>query len=701
MSNGTLETQAGKPLVLLVDDLPANLHVLVAALKADFRLKTATNGVTALELSRNLSDQPKLVVLDVKMPGMSGIEVLRRMREEPATRDIPVILLSADTSEQNELAGLHFGAEDYLVKPVSPNVLSVRVHNQIQRHADRVQLRLAAHVFEYSGEAIMITNRENRIVDVNSAFTTLTGYSKTEVLGSDPKFLSSGHTSQEQYKKMWAAIQKHGFWQGELWDRRKNGEVYPKMMTISVVRDSTGNIEFHLANFVDITHLKEAHARFEHLAHHDPLTGLPNRLHLQMYLEQSMLIAKRNAEQLAVMLLDLDRFKNINDTLGHTVGDQLLIQVASRLKSCMREYDLVARLGGDEFVVVVRGAKVRSIASAVAEKICQQLSTPFNLEPHTLRTATSIGIAIYPDNAEHMEGLMKNADTAMYFAKSEGGNLFRFFASAMIQKVYEKVELENHLHEALDNRELELYYQPQVSLPEQKIIGAEVLLRWRHPERGFISPAVFIPLAEETNQIHKIGEWVLEQACRQAVEWVQTGLPIKRISVNVSAKQFQNKGLYDTIRRIQATTNLPLDSLELELEITETAVVTSPGEAGILLQSFRNSGILVALDDFGQGYSSLGQLKNLPLDRLKIDAAFVRDIGSDFTDKNNGAIAAATIALAHNLGFEVIAEGVETEQHLAFLIEHGCDEAQGYFFGKPMPKAEFEALLRAQSQQDR
>ncbi len=407
--------QPDKPLLLLVDDLPANLHVLVAGLKKDYRLKTATSGAAALALLGQ-AEQPKLLVLDVKMPGMSGIEVLRRMRDDPNTSEIPVILLSADASEQNQLAGLQLGADDYLVKPVSPEVLTVRVRNLIQRNADRVRLRLAAHVFEYSGEAIMISDRDNHIVDVNAAFTTLTGYAKAEVLGLDPIFLSSGRTTLEEFQAMWAAIRRDGFWQGELWDKRKDGGVYPKMMTISVVRDRTGGIDFFLSNFVDVSPYKEAEQRIEHLAHHDSLTGLPNRLHLQVFLEQSMLIAKRTSEQLAVMFLDLDRFKNINDSLGHPVGDALLIQVASRLKSCIREYDLVARLGGDEFVVVLRGQNMPAVTTAVAEKIRQHLERPFQLEQHSLRTAASIGIALYPDNAERMDDLMKHADTAMYFA---------------------------------------------------------------------------------------------------------------------------------------------------------------------------------------------------------------------------------------------------------------------------------------------
>ncbi|WP_347985789.1 EAL domain-containing protein [Methylomonas sp. AM2-LC] len=684
-----------KHLVLLVDDLPANLHVLVAGIKKYFRIKAANNGYDALALLEQTTDQPKLAVIDVKMPNMSGIELLRRIRSTPHCCNIPVILMSADVSEQNELAALQLGADDYLVKPVSPNVLVVRANNLIQRNADRIKLQLAAHVFDFSGEAIMITDRNNHIVDVNSAFTTLTGYAKEDVLGYDPKILSSGRTSPEEYKLMWQSILNDGFWQGEFWDRRKDGSVYPKMITITVVRNPIGDIIFYLANFVDVSHYKEVERRFEYIANHDPLTGLPNRLHLQVFLEQCTLISKRTTEQIAILFLDLDRFKSINDTLGHYIGDQMLIQVADRLKSCIREYDMVARIGGDEFVVVLRGYQLNTVSSAVAEKIRHHLCTPFHVNNQLLHTSPSIGIAIFPDNAENIHDLMKHADTAMYFTKSEGGNGFHFFATEMNKHAHEKLELENQLHRAIDNQQFELYYQPQLSLPERKVVGAEVLLRWLHPEKGYISPALFIPLAEDSNQIGKITEWVLENACQQASEWLVNGLPLQRISVNISAKQFQNMDILGQVKRLLVKHNLPAHMLELE--ITETALIASADVAKALIQSLRELGIKVALDDFGQGYSSLAQLKNLPLDRIKIDAAFVQDIQT-YPAENTGIIAAATIGLGHSFGFEVIAEGVESEIQLAFLEAHGCDEIQGYLFSKPLPKHEFESYLQRHMQ---
>jgi len=687
--NDTNPTQQEKQLILLVDDLPTNLHVLVSALKADFRLKTATSGESTLALLKDQAELPKLVILDVKMPGISGIEVLRRMREEPRTCHIPVILVSADVSEQNELAGLNLGADEYLIKPISKDTLIIRVRNLIRRNAERSKLRLAAYVFNYSGEAIIITDCNNCIVDVNTAFNKLTGYDKADVLGSDPKLLSSGRTTKEEYRDMWEAILNEGFWQGEMWDRRKDGSVYPKMMTISVVHDRAGDIEFYLANFVDISRYKESEERIEHLAHHDPLTGLPNRLHLLIFLEQSMLIATRKSEQVAVMFLDLDRFKNVNDTLGHSVGDQLLIQVAARLKSCVRDYDTVARLGGDEFVVILRGHDIVSDAAIVAKKINLHLSQPFLIGTSTLRTSTSIGIALYPDNAEHIDDLMKNADTAMYFAKSEGGNIFCFFSAAMNLHAHEKMKMENQLYEAIENQELHLYYQIQVD-HFNRPLGAEALIRWLHPERGLVSPMQFIPLAEESGLIMSIGYWVLDTACAQIKVWQNSALTRDLVlAVNVSSKQFRQDNFVDQVQEILQ--RHAINPALLKLEITESLLLKNVEDVIATMNALKELGVQFSLDDFGTGYSCLQYLKRLPLNQLKIDQSFVRDISTDSSDK---AIVRTIIAMAQNLDLNVIAEGVETEEQRYLLINKGCTHFQGYLFGKPIPIEQFEDLVR-------
>ena len=684
--------QHEKPLILLVDDLPTNLHVMVSALKADFRLKTATSGASALALFKSQVEMPKLLVLDVKMPGMSGIEVLRRMRDDPHTCDIPVILVSADISEQNQLAGLNLGADDYLVKPIFHDTLIVRARNLIQRSAERIRLRLAGYVFNYSGEAIMITDRNNNIIDVKAAFIKLTGYDKAEVLGRNPKLLSSGQNTKEEYRNMWEAIVTDGGWQGELSDRRKDGSVYPKFMTITVVRDRVGDIEFYMANFVDVIRYKESEQRIAYLAYHDVMTGLPNRLQLQIFMEQSMLIAKRRSEQLAVMFLDLDRFKNVNDTLGHLVGDELLIQVAVRLKSCIRDYDVVARLGGDEFVVVLRGPDITSDAIIVAKKINDHLSQPFLIGTYTLRTSTSIGIALYPDNAKHIDDLMKNADTSMYFAKSDGGNAFRFFSPAMNLHAHEKLKMESQLYEAIEKQELHLHYQIQVD-DKYRPLGAEALIRWLHPERGLVSPVQFIPLVEDSGLILPIGHWVLDTACAQLKAWQHNALTRDLIlAVNVSARQFRQPDFVDKVREIiqRHTINPKL----LKLEITESLLLKNIDNVIATMTALRKLDVAISLDDFGTGYSCLQYLKCLPLNQLKIDQSFVRDLA---TDNNDKAIVRTIIALAQNLNLDVIAEGVETDEQRQTLLSMGCTHFQGYLFGKPVPIEQLDLLLKKEN----
>lgn len=687
-SNDTI--QYDKPLVLLVDDLPTNLHVMISALKTNFRLKTATSGESALALCKEPAELPKLLVLDVNMPGMTGIEVLRRMRDDPNTRDIPVILVSADISEQNQLAGLNLGSDDYLVKPIFHETLIIRVRNLIQRNAERNKLRLAEYVFNFSGEAIMINDRNNNIVDVNAAFIKLTGYDKVDVMGRDPKLLSSEKNSIEDYKIMWDAILKDGYWQGELWEKRKDGTVYPKFMTVSVVRDRAGDIEFYLSNFVDISRYKESELRIAHLAHHDALTGLPNRLHLQIFLEQSMLIAKRRSEQLAVMFLDLDRFKNVNDTLGHPVGDELLIQVAGRLKSCIRDYDVVARLGGDEFVVILRGPNILSDAIVVAEKLNHRLSQPFRIGTHSLHTSSSIGIALYPDNAENIDDLMRNADTSMYFAKADGGNLFRFFSPAMNLGAHEKLKMESQLYEAIGKEELHLHYQIQVD-EMYRPLGAEALIRWLHPERGWVGPMEFIPLVEETGLIVSIGQWVLDNACAQLNAWQNDALTRDLIlAVNVSARQFRQPDFVEHLREV--VQRHAINPALLKLEITESLLLKDIQNVIAIMSALQTLGVRFSLDDFGTGYSCLQYLKRLPLNQLKIDQSFIRDLVTDSSDR---AIVRTIIAMAKNLNLDVIAEGVETLEQREILLDMGCAHFQGYLFGKPVPIEKFEALVKS------
>ncbi|MCW8906849.1 MAG: EAL domain-containing protein [Sedimenticola sp.] len=550
-------------------------------------------------------------------------------------------------------------------------------------------LKIYANAFENSGEAILISDRENRIINVNRAFTQQTGYRLADVAGKNPRILSGGNTSNETYHEMWQALNQDNFWQGELWDRKKSGEIYPKWAAISAIRDEEEQILFHIASFTDISDRKAAEARIEHLAHYDILTGLLNRFSLESRMEQAVLAAKRDELQLAVLFIDLDRFKYVNDSMGHHVGDQLLIEVAGRLKSCIRESDIVARIGGDEFVIVLTGLKDVDRVSDLAGHIIEQLSLPYRVEDHIFDSSPSIGISVYPEDGKSIDELLKNSDIAMYHAKDQGRKNFQFFTESLQAASEERVDFEHQLRNALELDQFELYYQAQVTTEGSRIYGMEALLRWNHPTRGFIPPDRFIPIAEEIDIINELGAWVLDRACAQLALWKQRGDCPRQISVNLSARQLQSESLIDTVRNAIASHGLDKD--ELELEITETAAMADPELAIRQLNRLSRLGVSLAIDDFGTGYSSLAYLKQLPINTLKLDRAFVGDIEND---RNDAEICMATIALAHNLGLNIVAEGVETLAQRDFLAEYRCDYLQGYLFSRPLPPREVEELLR-------
>lgn len=677
-----------KPLILIVDDIPTNLHVLAAALKEDYRIKVATSGMLGLDLARR-EDRPELLLLDVMMPEMSGIEMLRHLRTDPRTAGIPVIFVSADTSEQNQLEGLELGADDYLTKPIVTKVLRARVRNILERKRFERQLRLAAHVFRHSGEAIMITDASNRIIDVNPAFVRMTGYEAEEVQGQNPRILSAGRTSREDYTEMWKSIIENGFWQGELWDRGKSGDVYPKWATISVVRGSNGEINYHIASFSNISEWKATEERIRHIAHHDALTGLPNRLYLSVSLERLLATARRESHEAAVLFIDLDGFKHVNDTLGHMVGDEMLIEVAKRLKTCVRESDTVARLGGDEFVVVIAGNDIVRAARQVADKIRENLTQPYQLGEHTLHTSPSIGISLFPNDGDDIQALMKSADAAMYHAKAMGRNNLRYFDPAMAQASAERLHLESGLHAALAERQFVLHYQPQIDTATGEIAGFEALVRWRHPTEGLILPDRFIPLAEESGLIISLGEWVLDMACRQLRTSLQDMGRGVRMAVNLSPLQLRHDGLVDCVRT--TLERYGLAGTDLELEITESAAMKVADVTVHQLHALRDLGVILSVDDFGTGYSSLSHLKLLPIQNLKLDRSFVTDIE---TNPNDAAICNATIAMAHALGLRVIGEGVETEAQRVYLADLGCDIMQGYLFSKPLPSEDLLSWMK-------
>jgi diguanylate cyclase (GGDEF)-like protein/PAS domain S-box-containing protein len=561
------------------------------------------------------------------------------------------------------------------------------------RKAAEAELRIAAVAFE-SFEGMMITDASGTILRVNRAFSDITGYAADEVLGQTPRLLQSGRHDADFYREMWETIDSTGRWEGEVWDRRRNGEVHPKWLTISAVKDAAGDVTHYIGTHADISERKKTEERVQALAFFDQLTGLPNRTLLLDRLKQARAASVRNETRGALLLIDLDNFKTINDTLGHNVGDQLLKLAAQRLKQCVRTGDTAARLGGDEFVVMLANLSTSKLEAAtaaelVAEKIVNTLGDDYRLDNVTVPGTASIGVTMFNGQNATINDLMKQADIAMYKAKDAGRNAFRFFDPAMESAVKERIFLEQDLRRALEHKEFLLHYQPQVS-GEGRTTGAEVLVRWQHPQRGMVSPAAFIPLAEETGLILPLGNWVLETACTQLVCWATredtAGLTL---AVNVSARQFRQSDFVDQVTALIKRTGA--NPQRLKLELTESMLVEDVEEVIKKMLALKAFGVSFSLDDFGTGYSSLSYLKRLPLDQLKIDQSFVRDV---LSDPNDAAIARTIVALAQSLGLGVIAEGVETEAQRDFLANAGCHTYQGYFFSRPLPVDDFEQLVR-------
>ncbi len=586
----------------------------------------------------------------------------------------------------------------YFLWRLIPQILIIPSPSQLKKVNEQLKDEIVKHeiteqelkkfslAIEYSPNLVMITNYEGNIEYCNPAMYKVTGYEKDELIGYNPRKMMSNLTSKETYQHLWGTIRQGRPWQGELLDRKKNGELFWCLHSIASIKNNLNQITHYVSVAHDITDRKDSEELIKSLAYYDPLTHLPNRTLFQERMERAIISAKRNKRIFALIYLDLDRFKSINDTLGHVIGDKLLIEVGKRIKAVLRERETIARLGGDEFAIILSDIDKPESAGFVAEKILKQFSTVLNLDNHELFISTSLGIAIFPNDADNIEALTKDADTALYHAKDQGRGRYAFFDKNLEEKNIRHLEIEMGLRKAISENELSLLYQPKLDAKTGKLVGVEALLRWRNEKLGQVSPVEFIEIAEHTGQIEEIGNWVLCEVCRQINLWSQhlnSDLPV---SINLSARQFKQDTLLSSIERHMQ--EFAVNPAALEFEITESAIMDEPAVSLAIMQEFNKKGLKLAIDDFGTGYSSLAYLKRFPAHTLKIDRSFIHDIAGD---KGDAAIVTATISLAHNLGLKVVAEGVENKVQAEFLTKHGCDELQGFFFHEPLTADEIVA----------
>lgn len=596
------------------------------------------------------------------------------------------------TSENGQLVGL-IGFRDILSGVEFAYVDELK--NALRQRDEALvvsqrNLRLAEKVIESSLEGIIITNPAGVIESVNPAFTRLTGYSAEEAIGQTPRLLRSGRHGAEFYEAMWQQLAREGQWLGEIWNRRKNGEIYPELLTITAIRDDNGITSHYAALFSDISEVKENEERIRSLAYFDPLTGLPNRRLFYDRLTMAVAHAHRSGHRLAVMFVDLDRFKRVNDSLGHGIGDKLLQEVATRLVASVREDDTVARTGGDEFVIMLSEVDDVEGVVMIARRIIEMFTKPMMIEGNELVVTCSVGVSFYPDDADEAEFLIQNADSAMYRAKDLGRNSFQLYSPTMNARSLEHLAMETGLRRAIERNELILYYQPVVDTGSGKVIGAEALLRWLHPDMGMMPPADFIPLAEETGLIIPIGEWVIREAARQQLAWKHRFGVELDMAVNISALQFHEPDFLGRVRRILAEADV--NPAALTFELTETLLMEDAVETIKTMHAIRRLGVTLSMDDFGTGYSSLSYLKRFPIDTLKIDRVFIRGIEHS---RDDAAIVSAVINLAHSLRLKVVAEGVEKAAQLDYLRQTGCELVQGFHFSAPLPPEEFEQRFLA------
>jgi len=602
--------------------------------------------------------------------------------------DVELRLISANDNQLHKLRLHSYGmtiAYEQSHWPQTERVIS---------RAHAIDLHLLAPVavafFESTRNAVIVMDAKTRILVVNTAFAELTGYAASEVIGRTEQIFESDQQDAAFYVDLWSKINQNGYWQGEIKSRRKNGEVYLQMLNITAIKTQLGKVTHYIWMFSDVTQLNDIVTRLDFLAHHDPLTGLPNRLLLFVRLEHCIALAQRERKSAALLMLDLDRFKRVNDSFGHFAGDELLKQVAHRLTSRLRGIDTVSRLGGDEFAIFLEDLSHTQDSARLATEIIAAIGEPFHLSNGSeVRIGASVGISLFPEQGITSEELLRQADAALYRAKAEGGGNFKYYSEDLTHAALRRMNLESLLRRAVIRNELLVNYQPQIDTSSGKIMGAEVLLSWHNKKEGLVPPSQFIPIAEESGLILELGEWVLREACRQGQAWLAAGLPALKLAVNLSPHQFRHGNIVEMVSDILNETNFP--AAYLELEITESALMEREKEAVLILGNLRDLGVSLAIDDFGTGYSSLAYLKRFPLNMLKIDKTFIDDMPQQENDRE---ITSAIIGLGHTLGLKVLAEGVETKEQLDFLKEKGCDYYQGFYKSPPLSAEDFSKLLK-------
>ncbi|WP_216610823.1 sensor domain-containing protein [Vibrio mediterranei] len=561
--------------------------------------------------------------------------------------------------------------------------------NVTRRKQVEVRLSITSEIFNNFQEGMMITDQNGKILDVNSAFSEVTGYQAIEVIGKNPRFLQSGHHDAQFYQNLWQQLSETGLWKGEFINRKKDGSIYPQMATISTINDDGNSLLHYICVFEDISKQKAHEEKLRKMAFFDPLTNLPNRSHLTSILEQSIEGGQRHSEQFATLFLDLDHFKHINDSKGHLYGDRLLSQVADRLADVLHHRASIGRIGGDEFVIILTDYDSEAQLLDTIDETLGVFNRPFELDSQeSLRVSGSIGVALYPQDGQNSETLLKNADTAMYLAKKNGRNGYAFYSPDLTYSSVLHVRVQSALHDAVEKQQLSLVYQPQYDLTNNTLIGVEALLRWNHPELGVIAPAQFIPIAEKTGLIQRIGAWVIREACEQGRRWLDQGIEFGKIAVNVSGLQLQHPNFVTKLKQKLLDTNFPAE--RLEIEITESFLLIDHQLAVDTLNQIRELGIEISLDDFGTGYSSLSYLKGLPISKLKIDRSFICDV-PDENDSN--AIVQAIIVMGETLSLKIVAEGVENGDQVEYLRSHGCEYGQGYVFSKPVTADQLAMLF--------